>query len=208
MTSIHGLRSCASRAVAVLVAAVLASCGKGVGSEESARRVYLGLDRAIDRAINLGFDGFNAATSANIPPQSAPGDVAGTLTVTGQVDQGASDNKQMRLRTAFAMYTDSVSDGDGGQIATRLVYDSRDAALPQLDMSLRSIPSGTVTGTLNGTLTVSGDLSGEVTLALAFSGRIEPVPGTTDRIRRVAGSTTITGMVRSQYGTYNVNLTR
>jgi hypothetical protein len=208
MTSIHFLRSSASRGAAVLVAAVLASCGNGIGSDESARRVYLGLDRAIDRAINLGFDGFNAATSANIPPQSAMGDVAGTLTVTGQVDQGASDNKEMRLRTAFAMYADNVSDGDGGTIATRLTYDSRDSALPQLDMSLRNIPSGTVTGTLSGALTLSGDLSGEVTLALTFSGRVEPVPGMMGRIRRAAGSTMITGTVRSQYGTYNVNITR
>src|SRR5688572_6436470 len=68
-----------------------------VDSDEEARRAYLGLDESIAKALPLGFDGYNAASNANIPPQSTTGDAAGTLTVTGQVDKGASDNKGMRL---------------------------------------------------------------------------------------------------------------
>ena len=60
---------------------------------------------------SLGFAGFNAASSANIPPQMTTGDVAGTLTVTGQVDQGASSNKNMRLVEALVGYQDKSPDG-------------------------------------------------------------------------------------------------
>jgi hypothetical protein len=94
--------------------ALAAGCGGGVSSEETARRAYFGLDRYVDRGINLGMAGFNAASSANIPAQTAMGDVSGTLTVTGQVDQGASANKGMRLRTALANYSDRVAGDDGG----------------------------------------------------------------------------------------------
>ena len=70
-------RSITSIALAAsALASVLASgCGSGVSSDEQARRAYVGLDVAIDKAINLGFDGFNAASSANIPAQ-----ITGTCT--------------------------------------------------------------------------------------------------------------------------------
>ena len=67
---------------------------------------YLGLDPSVDKAITLGFAGFNAASSANISPQSADGGVSGTMTVTGQVDQGTSANKGMRLADALSNYSD------------------------------------------------------------------------------------------------------
>ncbi|HZI09117.1 MAG TPA: hypothetical protein VE153_01935, partial [Myxococcus sp.] len=44
--------------------------------------------------------------SANIPAQSTAGTAAGTLTVTGQVDQGSSANKGMRLRVGMVGYSD------------------------------------------------------------------------------------------------------
>ena len=68
----------------------LGACSTGnVDNEESARRAYLGFDGAIDRALKLGFDGYNAASNANIPEQSEPGDESGTMVVGGQVDRGA-----------------------------------------------------------------------------------------------------------------------
>lgn len=71
-------------------------CGNGsVHSDADAMKAHLGLDASVDKAINLGFAGFNAATSANIPTELTTGTVKGTLTVTGQVDQGASSNKTM-----------------------------------------------------------------------------------------------------------------
>src|SRR5688572_30747390 len=92
------------------------ACGgpdDGVADEASAERAYLGLDRAIDRAIDLGFAGFNAANSANIPEQRDAGDITGEMIVNGQVDQGSSDNKNMRLEVTLAGgYQDVVLEGD------------------------------------------------------------------------------------------------
>jgi hypothetical protein len=190
------------------VLVVLAGCGSSsVSSEDSAKRVYFGLDQAVDRALNLGMDGFNAAQSANIPPQTGHGEISGTLTVSGQVDQGVSANKEMRLATAFTSYSDSVEIADGGVAdagASGLVYDTVATMLPQLDLSLRNIPNGTYTGTLAGTVDVSGDLKGSVTLALTFAGQIESAGGST--IARVPGSTHITGTATSAFGTYTIDL--
>jgi hypothetical protein len=141
------------------VALVVVACGDdGVSSEEEARRAYLGLDRAVELAINLGLAGYNAASSANIPDQAGNGEISGTLTVSGQVDQGSSDNKELRLETAFDDYQDRlVVTVDGGSpAASGITYDTDPAALPQLDMSLRNITSaGTFTGTLAGRVTMS-----------------------------------------------------
>src|SRR5262245_59286739 len=106
-------------------ALLLTACGSdSVSSTDDARRVYLGLDRAVDRGLNLGFQGFNDANSANIPPEVGNGDYAGTLTVTGQVDQGASTNKEMRLKTAFVGYQDRQPPGDGPGAPLGLTYDT------------------------------------------------------------------------------------
>jgi hypothetical protein len=90
----------------------LSACGddEEVSSEAEARRAYFGLDRAIGLAMDLGFKGFNEAQSANIPDQTGPGQLRGTLNVTGQVDQGASDNKEMRLELEMISFTDRPED--------------------------------------------------------------------------------------------------
>src|SRR5262245_30241549 len=126
-------------------------CGSDeVDSDEQARRAYLGLDDSIAKSITLGFAGFNAASSANIDPQTAMGTKAGTLTVTGQVDQGASANKGMRLNIGMVGYDDGdvVINDDGDTI--HIVYDT-DAApanQPYLNMMLKNIPTGTLDATL------------------------------------------------------------
>ncbi|MBL8631761.1 MAG: hypothetical protein JNM40_00960 [Myxococcales bacterium] len=179
-----------------LVVGGFLGCGDGVSSDEQARRAYLGLDASIDKAIQLGFDGFNAASSANISPQTTNGTTAGTLTVTGQVDQGSSANKGMRLFTAFAGYSD-----DG-----KLVYATNASALPALNMQLKGIPTGTMTGTLVGTLMMTGELSGDVTLNLSFNSTLQAGSGST--VSRKPGTTVITGTAISAGGTYQVNVTR
>lgn len=171
-------------------------CGSGVSSDEQARRAYLGLDASIDKAIQLGFDGFNSASSANISPQTTTGTASGTLTVTGQVDQGASANKNMRLFEELVNYSD-----DG-----KLVYATTASALPALNMQLKNIPTGTLTGTLIGSLTVAGELSGTVALNLTFSGTLQPGTGT--KVERTPGTTRITGTATSGAGVYQVNVTR
>jgi len=170
--------------------------GAGVNSAGDAQRAYEGLDASIDKAIKLGFDGFNAASSANIPPQTAKGTATGTMTVGGQVDQGNSSNKTMNLTETLAMYSDDA----------KLTYDSVSAAT--LGMKLSKIPTGTMAGTLAGSFKMSGDLAGTVTLNLSFSGEIEPVPGNTSQVQRKPGTTHVTGSAQSEFGTYTVDLTR
>jgi len=187
--------------VAAGLSLALVACGGGVSSEEGARAAYLGVDLAVEKAMNLGFDGFNAATSANIPTQTTTGDESGTITISGQVDQGASDNKGMRLLVELVEYSDET---DEEELA--ITYDTPDpAALPALTLQLRSIPDGTLSGTLVGTFRMTGELDGDVTLNLTFAGAIEPHPD--GGVRRVVGSTTVIGTATSSYGTYQVDLT-
>ncbi|MFO0761775.1 MAG: hypothetical protein U0359_35355 [Byssovorax sp.] len=174
----------------------LGCSGDNVGSEEDAKRAYQGLDASIDKAIDLGFDGFNAAKSANIDPQETKGAKTGTMTIGGKVDQGASNNKTMNLTETLVMYSD-----DG-----KLTYDTG-ATLPTIDMKLSKIPDGTLSGTLSGDFTLSGDdLKGPVTLSLTFNGDLQAGSGTA--VVRKPGTTHITGTATSDYGTYNVDITR
>lgn len=185
-----------TRRVFCILVALGMGCGSGVASDEQARLAYLGLDLSIDKAIALGFDGFNAANSANIPPQMTVGTASGTLTVTGQVDQGASANKGMRLSETLDTYSD-----DG-----KLVYATTASALPALNMQLKGIPNGTLDGTLIGSLTVAGELSGSVQLNLTFTGTLQPGTGT--KVERKPGTTRITGTATSGAGVYKVDVTR
>jgi hypothetical protein len=185
----------AMRAACLLILLCSACHDDSVASVQDAQLAYLGLDPHIDKAIQLGFDGFNSASSANISPQMTTGVLAGTLTVTGQVDQGASANKGMRLSEAMAGYSD-VKD---------YVYDTT-ATGPALTMQLKMIPTGTLTGTLVGTYTMTGHLQGDVMLNLSFAGDLQAGTGT--KVERKPGTTHITGTATSKYGTYSVDVTR
>lgn len=180
-----------------LLAFALVGCGSTtVHSDVDAAKAYLGLDASIDRAITLGFDGFNSAQSANISPQTANGAMTGTLTVTGQVDQGASANKGMRLATEYTMYSD-----DG-----LTTYATDPAALPMLTLMLKNIPTGTFTGTLIGSVTMTGEEKGALMLNLTLSGNLQQGSGTT--VERAPGTTHVTGTATSAAGTYTVDLMR
>jgi hypothetical protein len=180
----------------LVVPLLIAACGGGVSSNEDAMKAYLGLDPSVDKAITLGFAGFNSASSANISPQSADGGVSGTMTVTGQVDQGASANKGMRLLDALSNYSD-----DG-----KISYSTDSNALPALTINLKNIPNGTLDGSLNGSFAMSGGLSGPVSLALTFTGQIAAGPNNT--VVRQTGTTHVIGTATSSAGTYNVDVTR
>jgi hypothetical protein len=177
---------------------VAAACNNNVHSAEDAQRAYLGLDASIDKAITLGFAGFNSASSANISPQTASGTSSGKVTVTGMVDQGASANKGMRLNVSFQGYSD-----DG-----KITYDANPAALPTLDMQLKNIPNGTLTGSLAGTITMTGEETGDLTLALSFTGELQPDPTDMTKVQRKPGTTHITGTATSSAGTYTVDVTK
>lgn len=173
----------------------VAGCSDGVSSEEDAKAAYVGLDASLDKALTLGLQGFNEAQSANIAAQSAQGAKSGTLTVTGKVDQGASANKTMNLVAAMTDYSDNGS----------ITYASAGASL---DMSLKGIPDGTLSGQLVGDCTMTGDLEGTVHLALSFEGRLQPTMADATKIERKPGSTRITGAATTGDATYAVDVTR
>jgi hypothetical protein len=188
-----------------LVLLLAPNCGSNnVSSDDDARRAYLGLDGSIDKAIDLGFEGFNAAQSANISTENAGGVIGGTIAVNGQVDQGVSANKQMRLNITMAGYTDIRGfTYDTGELADGSV------ALPALDLSLQGIPNGTLSGSLAGTFRMSGDLSGPVTLSLMINGDLAPTPdGGSRTVVRKPGTTHVTGTAISPAGTFSVDVTK
>lgn len=184
--------------------------GGQVSSVEDAKRAYLGLDASIDKAITLGFAGFNSATSANISPQTAMGAASGMMTITGQVDQGQSSNKGMRLLEELVVYSDAVA-LDAGAVDAGLAgitYATTAGALPTLDMKLNKIPDGTMTGSLAGAYVMSGALSGSVTLALTFTATLQPNAADPTKVERKPGTSHVTGTATSPTGVYNVDVTR
>jgi len=195
------MMSMQSASVFFALALVAVGCGgsgsgNDVSSAANAQRAYEGLDASIDKAITLGFEGFNAASSANIPTEKAAGDKSGTMSVGGQVDQGHSSNRTMNLTESLVKYSD-----DG-----QLVYDT--SAPATLGMMLANVPTGTLNGTLDGDFALSGQLQGTVTLALTFAGDLEPVPGNTTQVQRKPGTTHVTGTATSDFGVYMVDVTR
>ena len=199
----------------MLVSVGSAACSDDeIDSDEAARRAYLGLDGSIEKSLNLGFAGFNAASSANIDVQMTTGASAGTLAIDGQVDQGSSANKGMRLNVAMVGYDDGdiVINDDGDTI--HLVYDTSTdvAAQPYLDLKLMNVPTGTLTGSLSsntsmtGVYNLSGDMDGTLTLAVTINGTLMAGPNNT--VVRVPGTTTVVGTAtNSDGGVYAINLT-
>lgn len=202
-------------ALSMVVSLAAGACGSsGVSSDEEARRAYLGLDGSIETSLNLGFAGFNAASSANIDPQMATGLDTGTLTISGQVDQGASANKEMRLYVGMVDFSDGVftvvvdPDTDHEtEVMVDLTYNTSTVQTeqPYLHLSLRGVPDGDFTGELTGTYNLGGDIEGDVTLNLTFTGDI--MDGGGGVVARVPGSTVVTGTAMSGDGSYDVNVT-
>jgi hypothetical protein len=192
-----------------LLALATAACSDDdvIDSDEQAQRAYLGLDPSIEKSLALGFDGFNSATSANIDPQADTGDLTGTLTITGQVDAGVSNNKEMRLYVGMVDYADLkvIIEGEAKEI--NITYNTSEDPLlqPYLQLSLRDIPDGTFIGTLTGTYSMTGDLKGDVYLNLSMSGSIQS-DGNGGTVR-APNTTTVTGTAESGEGIYEVNLT-
>jgi hypothetical protein len=183
---------------------VTPACGdSGVSDEESARLAYVGIDPSIDKIIDLGFQGFNDASSANIPAESTTGDVSGTLSITGKVDQGASNNKNMTLDATYAGYSDGAVTKDKTDPIEDVVYDSPSPLA--VGFSMKGLPNANLTGTIDGELSMSGALTGTVTLNLTVDGQTED--DGTGKIRRKAGTIHVTGTATSDYGTFTVDVT-
>ncbi|MFN7133427.1 MAG: hypothetical protein ACK4N5_15210 [Myxococcales bacterium] len=191
---------------AALLTLTLAACGNEVTSEEQARRAYLGLDKSVAKALQLGFKGFNEAQSANIPEQTTTGDAGGTLKINGQVDQGSSANKGMRLRIGMTDYTDGKFTVPGEDEELQVTYRTAAAVeqQPALNLSMKGLPNATFTGTLTGSFEMTGDVEGPVTLNLNFAGETED--DGTGKVRRKAGTTTVTGTARAADADFAVNV--
>ena len=193
----------------VLVWSAVAGCNcTDVNSEEQAARAYLGIDPGVERALRLGFQGFNAASSANIPTQNEAGATSGTMEVSGQVDQGSSDNKTMNLDVKLTDYADPVTKLHEDDPDYEVVYSTSDGAPLALDLKLMNVPNGTLTGTLVGTVVMEKDLTGNLQLNLAFSGQIEESPAGSGKTARKAGTIHVTGTATSDAGEYQVDVTR
>ena len=199
------------RITCVFVVAVLglSACSNDLDSNEKAERAYLGLDKSIGKALTLGFAGFNAATSANIPDQHDVGLVTGTLLISGQVDSGASSNKEMRLRIGMVDYSDGKVTVAGDDLEINITYntaaDTARTLQPELDLSLRNYPNGSLTGTLIGDYVMKGDIEGTATLNLVISGTT--MADGTGKTVRTPGTTHITGTAVSGDGTFQVDVT-
>lgn len=187
----------------LLVTTAACSDGDEVDTEEKARRAYLLLDTMVEKAMDLGFEGFNAATSANIPAQTNTGAVQGTINVTGKVDQGSSDNKGMRLFVELIDYSDDKDDADQPAV----IYNTG-SQQPSLVMSLKKIPTGTMEGTLGGGFKMAGQLEGEVVLSLTLASDLEADAASAGGVKRKAGTIRVTGTATSAYGVFNVDITR
>ncbi|MBF5043625.1 hypothetical protein FGE12_14610 [Aggregicoccus sp. 17bor-14] len=193
-----------------LAAGVLGCGSDNVSSDEQAELAYLGLDQAVEKSLALGFAGFNTASSANISAQNGTGAATGALIVTGQVDQGSSSNKGMRLRVGMTDYSDGPvrlpEDGDKSTPYSISYATSTDTtAQPELTLSLRNFPTGTFTGTLIGAFHMQGELEGDVALDLTMSGELES--DGSGGTRRKAGTTHVTGTAVSGEGEYHVDVT-
>ena len=185
-----------------------------IDSDEQARRAYLALDGSIEKMLNLGFQGFNLATNANIDAQMTNGDKAGTVAVDGQVDQGSSSNKGMRLNVAMVGYDDGDVPYDDDDHTVHIVFDtSTDVTMqPYLDLKFANYPDGTMSGTLgpntnlSGVYNLTGDIEGTLTLNVMIAGPTMAGAGTT--VVRVPGMTTIVGTAtNSDGGVYDINIT-
>lgn len=182
---------------------LIGACDGGVSDDESARLAYIGLDEAVDKVIDLGFQGFNAASSANIPEQTTSGDVSGQIIVNGQVDQGASNNKGMRLDVTLIDYSDGNVHTENDEVDD-IVYDSD--PLLDVDFQMKGLPNADLSGTIVGDLIMTGGLEGPVRLDLVITGETED--DGTGKIRRKAGTIHVTGTAESDYGIFNVDVTR
>src|SRR5262249_4285962 len=149
----------------------------------------------IGKSLTLGFVGFNAASSANLPADCCNdvGVSSGMLVITGQVDAGTSSNKEMRLKVGMTDYSDGTLVIAGNTPNIVITYNTAaDPTLqPELDLSLKNFPNGTYTGTLLGDYTMTGDLKGTVTLNLMFTGNL--MDDGTGKTVRMPNTTHITG---------------
>ncbi len=173
-------------------------------SDEQARRAFLGLNDSISNSLTLAFDGYDAASSANIPAQSGSGSASGTITVSGKVDQGNPQQASMSLSVLLDDYSDGPFAVDTKGDTITVTYNSGSGAnTPALSLKLNASSGSSIDGSLMGDYHTSGALTGTVTLDVTISGTFS---GSGTAVERVPGTTTVMGtVVNSSGGTFDVN---
>lgn len=130
------------------------------------------------------------------------------MTVNGQVDQGSSDNKGLRLDVGLENYADleDLDEEDPDDDDLVVTYDTDAGTLPAVELKLRDIPEGTMEGTFAGVVYMTGDLEGGLDFDLTLAGTITSDGG--DGVSRVPDSCAISGTVTNEGGgVYDVDLT-
>jgi hypothetical protein len=173
---------------------VLVGCGSDTINQR-AQTVYVEIQDVIYDSMELAFKGFNTATSATVPPQTKTGDNKGTLTVTGQVDQGTSPDKAMKLQLELVDYPSAST--------TNTTFKTG-ATKPSLNINLKGIPNGTLDALLSGDFLMSGTLSGTATLSITMTGTLQKDPSNTSKVQPAKYS--IKGTTKSDYGTHSVDI--
>ncbi len=191
-----------------LVWIFVAGCARGqITSDQEAEWAWMGLEGAVDAALTLGLQGYSEASSANIAAQSGTGDVSGTITVTGQADQGSSDNKGLRLDIVLVGYRDRVDLNEDGDEDLAVTYDTPEGTDLLADLKLRDLPDGTLSGTVTRDVEMIGDLEGAIRLALDIDGPTESDGG--EGVMLVDGETHVSGTATNEGGgVFEVDLTR
>jgi len=190
----------------ILLCSALGCTSNSVDSDEQARRAYLGLDKSISKSLALGFQGYDAATSANIAQQTGSGDAGGSLAINGKVDQGTPQQATMTLSVGMTKYTDGKISIDSKGDTISVTYDTSTdmTAQPVLNLKLNASAGSALDGTLMGDYTMTGDLQGTVTLDVTLSGTFS---GSGTDVQRVVGSTSVTGTaVSSSGGMYTIDV--
>ncbi len=194
----------------VLTSVLLAACGgsSSVNSDTQARQAYLGLDKSISKSLALAFQGYDAASSANIPNQMGTGDLSGTLVIGGKVDAGTCTELQMTLDVGMTNYSDGQIVDGNTKLNVAYATSTTVTSQPTLGMKLQGT-SSSYSATLMGDYTMTGDLKGTVTLDLTINGKtMGSCTANPPTLARVPGTTTVTGTAtNSSGGMYMVNVT-
>ena len=183
---------------ASLMGAALGGCDDSTGNE--AIDAYEGIDPALDRMLQLGFVGFNAASGDTLPEQLATGAASGSMVVNGKVSVGNAVDRDLRLTTLITNY----SDGPAGPDALAINYNA--TAVIIAEMTMTGLPDATLTGTITGTIGMSGELTGTLTLDLTITGQTEEDANGDVQIK--TGTLHLSGSASSQNGLHTVDVTR
>lgn len=163
---LRGMKTKLTTLVAVLA---LSGCGDdGLADQEKVIVIYDNFQPSIEKIIENGLLAKDASTSgANITPITADGDIAGLMTIGGQVAQSSSNNENLKLWVQLDAYGDT-------ELVVYQTDNASDDSKLQFTLQISSQPEDNVmNGSIVGDIAVSGEVEGTGTLALTFVSDLE-----------------------------------